>query len=392
MSLPPSSDDRVPPSDDERIPPSDDERIPPSEGAGASRVAGEPEPAPAGDRPTIPLPPSSEGPTIPLPPFAAPGAGVGSSAMPGAAPAAGSPTGYPPPYTADPPPAYPGSASAYPGASTYPGNYAGAPANYPGTPGNYPGTPGGPAPYGSGPRPAGGLAIAAFVVGIIAFLLGFVPFLGILLGIVAVVLGIIALVRRQRKVFAVLGIVGGSIGLLVSIAATIGWFVIVGSTLLPSAFEPSPTATASEAPAASAPVESEAGEDDPAGGASFRTLDDAEFATIVADPGASYGETVVLFGEVQQFDDATGACQLGLLVDNAQQDSWEGYETYALAYAASSEDVDSLCAEFDGVAELDHLKLSATVLGVTTIEFDDGTVEDVLTLDVQSVEQLAPLP
>lgn len=302
------------------------------------------------------------------------------------------------------PAAYPGASAGYPGATTYPGapgGYPGAQSGYPGAPAGHPGTPGSPsgypAPYGApygvaptAPRPLAGLAITALVLGVIAFFIGFVPFLGLLVGLVAVILGIVALVRRQRKAFAITGIVAGAIGLLVSVAATIGWFVIVGSTLVSSAPDSSAAPVAPEVSASATPLEpapEESGEPD-----SFRTLDDAAFAAITSDPGASYGEDVILYGEVQQFDDATGACQIMILVDNSQQESWEGYEEYAMAYAASSQDADSTCPEFEGVSELDHLKISATVLGVTTVEFDDDTVDDLLTLGIHSVEQLDRLP
>lgn len=70
------------------------------------------------------------------------------------------------------------------------------------------------------PKPASGIALAALIVGIVAFLLGLIPVVGILAGLAAVGLGIFALVKKQRKAFAITGLVLGAIALLSSIVTT----------------------------------------------------------------------------------------------------------------------------------------------------------------------------
>lgn len=74
-------------------------------------------------------------------------------------------------------------------------------------------------PAPSGPRK--GLALTALIVGIVAFLTGLVPVLGIILGLVAVVIGIFALVKKQHKVFAVVGLSLGAVAMIASIIATV---------------------------------------------------------------------------------------------------------------------------------------------------------------------------
>jgi hypothetical protein len=66
-----------------------------------------------------------------------------------------------------------------------------------------------------------GLAIGALVAGIVAAVLGWAPFAGLLVGIVAIVLGVLALRKGQSKVLAIIGIVLGIGGALVSLFFTI---------------------------------------------------------------------------------------------------------------------------------------------------------------------------
>ena len=70
----------------------------------------------------------------------------------------------------------------------------------------------------TGPK---GLAIGSLVAGIVAALLGWIPFAGLIAGIVAIVLGVLALRRGQPKVLAIIGIVLGAGGALVSLFFTI---------------------------------------------------------------------------------------------------------------------------------------------------------------------------
>lgn len=210
---------------------------------------------------------------------------------------------------------------------------------------------------------------------------------GAIVGIVAIVLGIVALVRKQSKGFAITGIVLGAVAFIVSVVmAVFTWWVATNPDTVQRIVD-----QAVETPAPSvAPVESATPAPvDPA--IEFATLDDAAFAAIVASPDDHVGENVLLYGEVQQLLDDTG-CTFLAIVDPVQQTTWEGYEVTAVAFALSSEEPGTTCAETAGVAELSHVALSATVLGLTPIEYDDGTTEDTLSLDVHRVEGLPDLP
>ncbi|QIG39327.1 DUF4190 domain-containing protein [Microbacterium sp. 4R-513] len=321
------------------------------------------------------------------------------------APAPPAATAFAAPYG----PVPPDSAAAFAPAGYAPASGYGAEPGYPAQPGYGPGAgspqaPGyfGPPPHGyPGPPPASGLATAALVLGILSLVFCWLPLLGIALGIVAAVLGNVARSKGQRKGFALTGIITGGVGIFASIAAWIISFAVLMS-LATSAEDtadsaPAPTVAAEEAEAdASDGAAADPGSGDTADSgvdlSSFQPLDEAGFAALTADPGAHFGENHILYGEVRQFDDATGDCQLMIGVDESQQEHWEYYDESAIAWAASSESLTEGCPEFVGVEELAHVKIWVRILGVTTVEFDDGTAEDLLSLDVHQVESLPPLP
>lgn len=134
-----------------------------------------------------------------------------------------------------------------PGDPAQPADYGGA---FPGTPQapqqGYPAM--GPPP----PVRPKGLAVAALVVGIVAFLTGLVPVLGIVLGIGGVVLGILALLKRQSKGMGITGVVLGGIALLASLAMTIGFAAILGSSPPQSSSDAEKGTSQTPTPAASA--------------------------------------------------------------------------------------------------------------------------------------------
>lgn len=234
-----------------------------------------------------------------------------------------------------------------------------------------------------------GLAIAAFAIGIAAFVFGWVPLLGIVLGVVAVVLGVIALVKRRPKVFAIIGLVLGALGLVTSIAMTaIGFWALANyDTIASSLTAPEPVQSA-PAPVVTTPSVT----DEPAVApsvdlASFADVDDATFAAIIADADAHLGQDLLLYGEVAQFDDTTGACSLLLAADNSPQTSWDAYVEPALLFAASGETV---CPEFAGMAEFAHVKAWVSVDGAYTLDFEDGA-RTVPGFVVHQVEYLSAL-
>ncbi len=69
-------------------------------------------------------------------------------------------------------------------------------------------------------NPTNGLAIAALIVGIVAFISGWIAFWGILVGATAIVLGVLALKKPGNKAMSIIGIVGGGLAALVSLATT----------------------------------------------------------------------------------------------------------------------------------------------------------------------------
>lgn len=244
----------------------------------------------------------------------------------------------------------------------------------------------GPPPAFGGPAPIvrKGLAVAALVTGIVAFVLGWLPVVGAAIGIAAVVLGIVALVRRQTKALSITGLALGAAAVVVSIVVTVVALGLVAASFAEAAEE--------AAQESAAPVDegSDEGSDEveevPV--EDYAALDDASFAAILDDPVAAFGAAHVVYGEVQQFDEMTGPCSALIAIDNAQQARWEEYTVISWAFGSGETE----CPELDGLAEMAHVKLWVTVLGSITTEFDDGTVEDVLSLNVTKFEELAPLP
>ncbi len=208
-------------------------------------------------------------------------------------------------------------------------------------------------------------AIGPLILGVVAFLLAWIPVAGIIVGAAAIVVGILAVRKRSGNRIAPIGIAVGAVAIVASITVAVaglwgnGWLGPWGTT-------------APEEPL------------------TFEAIDDEQFAALVADPEAHYAERVVLYGEVQGLGE-NGTCDFVLVVQNTQQESWEGYTEWALAYAASSEQADTTCAETEGIVEFSHVKISATVLGLTTVDFEDGA-DDLLTLDVHELEVLPDLP
>ncbi|MET0734655.1 MAG: DUF4190 domain-containing protein [Microbacterium sp.] len=235
------------------------------------------------------------------------------------------------------------------------------------------------------------LALTALIVGIVAFLAGWVPFLGVALGLTAVVFGIVALVRRQSKGLAITGLALGAVAVVFSTIMSIAAIAVAANyDAFVEGFEEGLGGTGQSQEPTEATDDGSADEAEALPELTdFAALDDAGFAALLADPNGHAGETYVLYGEVQQLDENTGACSALVTIDDGQQASWEGYAVTAWAFAESG---DTVCPEFDALGELSHVKAWITVLGTTSTEFDDGTVEDLLTLSVRQVETLPALP
>ncbi|MDN3494802.1 hypothetical protein QL996_02585 [Planococcus sp. APC 4015] len=245
------------------------------------------------------------------------------------------------------------------------------------------------------------LASAALGLGIAAFVTGWAPFLGALLGAAAVCVALIALSRGQSKPQAVTGLALGVVGFLVSLILSLGTLALVAMgpdarEQFVSGFSPAQVAEADAEDQNAVGGQDEAepveeGTRDVGGSVdteAFTPLDDAGFAAAVADPISVYGDQNVVYGEVQYIDETEWDCSALVFIDDAQQTTWEAYEVSMWAY--ESADVD--CAELKELGELSHVALSITWRGSMTTEWDDGTVEDVLSGEVAHVEVLTPLP
>lgn len=245
-----------------------------------------------------------------------------------------------------------------------------------------------------------GLALASLILGSCAFVLGWAPFLGILLGATALVLGILALVKHQKKALAITGLSLGTLGLVASIVASaaLGFVLanfaaivaeVQGQSTAGSESGPEPsTVPSAEAPAdAGVPVVPSPAADLTA----FAETDAPTFAAIAADPDAHIGRQLVIYGEVAQFDDITGACGMLVGVSNAQQATWEGYQQLAVGVAGeASAGGEPVCPQLAGVANLSHVKLWVTVDGVYPVDLETGT-ENVPGFDIHQVEFLPAL-
>lgn len=232
-------------------------------------------------------------------------------------------------------------------------------------------------------RPAG-LAITALIIGIVAFLIGWVPVFGAIVGAAAVIVGIIALARKQRKGMAITGLALGAVALLVSVAVTAGVANFAASKPRPPAAQPSAASEPEET--TDEPVESE----EPAQPttpdlSTFVEVDDRTFALIAKDPDAHTGENIILYGNITQFDSATGRC--AMLISTAGTQKEYSYE-YDQNTMARSGDGMSTCPVFDPLVEDDTIKIWATVDSSFSYDTQIGGNTTVPMIEVWQVELL----
>lgn len=239
------------------------------------------------------------------------------------------------------------------------------------------------------PAPRKGLALTALILGIAAFVTGWIPGLGIVLGLVAIVFGIIALVRKQSKALSITGTALGAVGLIASAVMTAVVLALVSNPAFMQEFAgTTPPAVEETAPDATEDAgDAVAGEGTPAR-EEFSALDDATLAGILADVPAATGSRVVVYGEVLFVEGPEYQCSALVYVDDAQQTTWEGY---AVPIWATPETVDDGCSAFAGLGEGSHVALWGTVLGNVPTNAEDGTIEDVMELEIAHLDQLAPL-
>jgi hypothetical protein len=249
------------------------------------------------------------------------------------------------------------------------------------------------------PRPKG-LALAALIVGLVAFVTGWVPVLGFILGAAALALGIVALVKKQSKIFAIIGTVLGTLALITSLitTASFGAFMAAGDGQSSSESRATPDedtapSTEEEAPEeepAEEPTEEPAEPDvvePPAAPdlSTFKQLDDRSFALIAKDPDAHIGETILVYGSVMQFDSATGRCNMLVSAEGTQKEMSYDYAQNTFATAGDGE---SDCPAFDPIVEGDHVKMWVTILGSYSYDTQIGGNTTVPAYDVAQVELL----
>lgn len=191
--------------------------------------------------------------------------------------------------------------------------------------------------------------------------------MGAVIGAAAVLLGILALVKKQPKGLAITGLALGAIALITSIAMTAG-VVNLASGARPRPLPSAPPAV-SETPSATPTPEQTEDETEPeeteAPPASttpdlnlFYPTDDRSWALVAKDPDSYAGTNVILYGNIMQFDSATGRC--AMLVSTAATQQEYSFD-YSQNVMAVSGDWDTVCPVFDPLVENDNVKIWATV-------------------------------
>lgn len=72
------------------------------------------------------------------------------------------------------------------------------------------------------------MAIGALALGIISLIAWFLPLVGYPICIASIIVGIIALNKKQNRVMSILGIVGGSVGLTLTIINSVLGILVYG--------------------------------------------------------------------------------------------------------------------------------------------------------------------
>lgn len=221
--------------------------------------------------------------------------------------------------------------------------------------------------------PTRGVAVAAAVTGIGAAALCWVPFLGILVALAGIAVAIVALSLRQSRFLAITGLA------LAAAAAAAG---VVVSGLAAVEFAEGFRDEFVEG----------MGEEYPGGEyhpADFVRLDDEAWAALVEDPTARYGETALLFGIVDGYNEENG-CSLFLTTGNEMAQDATEYDVWAFAYLEPGEG--EWCDEMAYTSPGDHVRFEAVVRGTSTVENADGSGEEMLTLELIGVDEMPRLP
>ena len=144
-------------------------------------------------------------------------------------------------------------------------------------------------------------------------------------------------------------------------------------------------AEASASASASAQAEKDAAEAEKKKNASAKTLNSRSLQRIVKDPDGHIGETVVVFGNVTQFDSATGLCTFRANIGHANMRYDWDYDHNAIFSAGDSS---SDCPELDDVLQDDEVKITATVVSSYTYGTSIGGSATVPLFKVVKVQRI----
>ncbi|GHD06179.1 hypothetical protein [Zhihengliuella salsuginis] len=106
-----------------------------------------------------------------------------------------------------------------------------------------------------------------------------------------------------------------------------------------------------------------------------KRIDDAkpaterELALVAKDPDAAFGDIMVVYGEITQFDSATGKCTFRANIAHQNMaDTWD-YDHNAIFMAVDS---DEECPILDDVIADDEVEITATVMGAFSYDTQIG--------------------
>jgi hypothetical protein len=245
-------------------------------------------------------------------------------------------------------------------------------------------------------KPKSRISNAALVLGIVAVVMAVIPplcFIAGLPAIASIVVGIIALASKNpRRGKAVTGLVLGLVAIVLAVIVTVSFV----SSLSDSDTDPSlPTNGTSSAPAedeqaleSTAPEASEpvapAPAPEPAGPdlSTFTEIAERDLALMVKNPDASIGQNLIAYGNITQFDAATGRCGFLASISSGIKESSYEYEHNSIHSAEAP------CAILDPIVEGDSVKLWLTSTGSYSYDTQIGGNTTVPSFEVLQVELL----
>lgn len=247
-------------------------------------------------------------------------------------------------------------------------------------------------------KPQSRPSTSALVLGIIAVVMAIIPplcFIAGLPAIAAVIMGIIALASRNpRRGKAVTGLVLGVVAMVLAVVVTISFISSIGhsdtdsDTSLPTTGTSSAPAEGGSAPDASAPEAAEPVSPPPAPEpavpdlSAFTEIAERDLAVLVKNPDATLGQNFIAYGNITQFDAATGRCGFLASISSAMKEFSYEYEYNSIHSAEEP------CAILDPIVQGDSVKLWLTSTGSYSYDTQIGGNTTVPSFEVLQVELL----